>query len=1059
MSRITTFIRFLIAVTILLTTSSTSSAQYQPANIPVSAAQLQQEETSIAVSPSNVNILFAGFNYWLGAGTFDGRAGFSFSTNGGINWFTNSDGYLLVPTYYHELDPSVSFNRNGVAFYCFFAQADDQDENPYRVIYVAKTSNYGLNWSWQNASSTSAILRDKPYMFVDNTGGTYDGRIYVAWFEAEPSGSAIRFSYSSDGGGSFPTSTYETLESTQGDPNGGSVFFGVPTVGPTGELYVAWFRSISSTGQKYMKVAKSTNGGDTFPQVSVIPIVEQANCSSGCPGPSPAVSPVNGYIFVSIVDGGPIRLLRSINGGVGWSDLSITGFPGNGVVSHPWTTVSPSGVLQLVYRYHSSDITSPFHLYLVESYDNGITFGSHLRVTSIESAGHKSPGGGPDYLGIASTVGTVYPLWTDSRNYDTTSLDVYTAITNRPPSSASAAAISSNGQRKVVRQSDGMLNLVFETGGEIWAARRATSDLEWKDYHRLSSGIGGSNAYPCITERSGYLYVVWQKARVTENNWDILYNYSTDGGSTWLSSPIGGVVNIISPNPGPIPVIMTRTPNPTSDIIITYRVSTELKSIRATTATPGQTDWGTPITVGGSNTNSRNPSMSYKSSGSFPFKLAWDENEKIWFSEYHPGNPDYWDGLKQVNSGTYGVIKGDQNSSVAVSANNDFHIAWQAEYNSKGIIMYNKNLSSVYSQFGPPTGTTAFYRPSITGHLQGRASIAWHDNLNRVWANNYDGTLWTRGDFLATSATNPSTSVMNPQGGEARLIWSKGSAAPFRIDQHTSGLSREGLEMAESRRRIIVRDRGSQAFISAEITQPVLLGSNRRITLDFSEVSDDAVLTSQYASILLESVPFSLEAGVQAIKVHRVVASRGLQLLASQPRVKCEIIDALTGSVIHEFGVIDVPVVSSSQSISDSVEFGVPSLPPSSFKLRVRLEGLSFADTNIQVSLVKAFQIQSTLSSTSGQIAEGHVTPDLRQNYPNPFNPSTEITFEVVEMSHVTLSVFDLLGREVTTLVNDRMSPGVHRVTFESSQLPAGVYFYRMNAGSHSVTRKMLFLK
>ncbi len=83
----------------------------------------------------------------------------------------------------------------------------------------------------------------------------------------------------------------------------------------------------------------------------------------------------------------------------------------------------------------------------------------------------------------------------------------------------------------------------------------------------------------------------------------------------------------------------------------------------------------------------------------------------------------------------------------------------------------------------------------------------------------------------------------------------------------------------------------------------------------------------------------------------------------------------------------------------------------------------------------------------------------LMQNYPNPFNPTTEISYQLSESSFVTLKVYDILGREVAALVNGHQSPGIHNVTFDASRLPTGVYFYRLDAGTHVATRKMLMIK
>ena len=83
----------------------------------------------------------------------------------------------------------------------------------------------------------------------------------------------------------------------------------------------------------------------------------------------------------------------------------------------------------------------------------------------------------------------------------------------------------------------------------------------------------------------------------------------------------------------------------------------------------------------------------------------------------------------------------------------------------------------------------------------------------------------------------------------------------------------------------------------------------------------------------------------------------------------------------------------------------------------------------------------------------------LEQNYPNPFNPSTKIEFSVPAASRVELKVYNILGQEVATLVNETLKAGNHAVTFDASRLATGVYLYRITAGTFVSTKKMLLLK
>jgi hypothetical protein len=83
----------------------------------------------------------------------------------------------------------------------------------------------------------------------------------------------------------------------------------------------------------------------------------------------------------------------------------------------------------------------------------------------------------------------------------------------------------------------------------------------------------------------------------------------------------------------------------------------------------------------------------------------------------------------------------------------------------------------------------------------------------------------------------------------------------------------------------------------------------------------------------------------------------------------------------------------------------------------------------------------------------------LHQNFPNPFNPSTLIKYQLPFATHVTLKLFDMLGREVTTLVDETKPAGEYATRLDARSLSSGVYFYRMSAGSFTDSKKLVLLK
>jgi hypothetical protein len=103
--------------------------------------------------------------------------------------------------------------------------------------------------------------------------------------------------------------------------------------------------------------------------------------------------------------------------------------------------------------------------------------------------------------------------------------------------------------------------------------------------------------------------------------------------------------------------------------------------------------------------------------------------------------------------------------------------------------------------------------------------------------------------------------------------------------------------------------------------------------------------------------------------------------------------------------------------------------------------------------------------STMSQVGVNQISSEipaeykLFDNYPNPFNPNTIIRFQIKDSRLVTLKVFDILGREVEMLVNEKQTPGTYEVNFNASNLPSGIYFYTLRSGDFTDTKKMLLIK
>ena len=130
------------------------------------------------------------------------------------------------------------------------------------------------------------------------------------------------------------------------------------------------------------------------------------------------------------------------------------------------------------------------------------------------------------------------------------------------------------------------------------------------------------------------------------------------------------------------------------------------------------------------------------------------------------------------------------------------------------------------------------------------------------------------------------------------------------------------------------------------------------------------------------------------------------------------------------------------------------------------LTAVSFTDTVNGIVVGENGTILRTTNGGGGvsfieeqEIDENTTDYILRQNYPNPFNPSTTIKFTISDVRFTTLRIYDVLGNEIATLVNEEKPVDNYEVEFNGTDLPSGIYFYQLRAGSYIETKKMVLLK
>jgi hypothetical protein len=182
-----------------------------------------------------------------------------------------------------------------------------------------------------------------------------------------------------------------------------------------------------------------------------------------------------------------------------------------------------------------------------------------------------------------------------------------------------------------------------------------------------------------------------------------------------------------------------------------------------------------------------------------------------------------------------------------------------------------------------------------------------------------------------------------------------------------------------------------------------------------------------------------------------------------------ELVAYANGNVVGATRVVDstMPIVLAAWGSYSEYGVNLPGYAEGD-AIELRLYSLSEGrELYVEADLEGAYYGSTPITSGTGLVLTSSAVPmayDLMQNYPNPFNPSTTIGFSVPESAHVTLSIYDMTGRLVTTLVDGTVDMGVHMVEWNGedssgSMVSAGVYIYALESADMVVTNKMIFMK
>lgn len=437
-----------------------------------------QSETSIAAFGKNIVV---GYNDSAALYAISrSMNGYSFSNDAGVTW-TDGYGTNSGQDIVNVGDPSVLVDRKGVFYYASMALDYRGALGARGVVGVAKSIDGGrtfgnpsvvnpdvppLQSSPGSSGEVTQHLSDKELMAIDASGGSRDGRLYVAWTDYSattyPTGytrtsSQIMISHSSDGGNTWSVPVAVSSSHTQVNVTslsyGSNVSGACLAIGPHGEVYCAWEENNAGTPTSVERISRSDDGGQTFlvSENLVAKVWEVGNpidnVISGGPRinefPSVVVDRQTGVVYLayasaptsfpgditdaSTIDRSNVYLVRSADRGQTWSGpVQINDDAGANDQFFPVIAVSDSGIIGAVWYDRRNDpYNQRFDVYSAQSRDGGRTFAANQRVSSVSSPlVQTSPNFDPniavnymgDYIGITAFGGRFLTAWGDNRD-------------------------------------------------------------------------------------------------------------------------------------------------------------------------------------------------------------------------------------------------------------------------------------------------------------------------------------------------------------------------------------------------------------------------------------------------------------------------------------------------------------------------------------------------------------------------------------------------------------------------------------------------------------------
>ena len=668
--------------------------------------------------------------------------------------------------------------------------------------------------------------------------------------------------------------------------------------------------------------------------------------------------------------------------------------------------------------------------------------------------------------------------WTDdftqtaSRTISPDDNETYTALYKYKNHSNNTNGFAGNGQKKVARRNNELFK-VYESMDKIWLESSSDNGVTWSIKNGGKPIVSADAKHPSVAFEDG----TWRMFMVYQQGESIRLAFIDASLST---NNLQADVEVLNSNNGieDYPVVSVVLDNTENKILVVYRrtgfgagLYYSLYKVDGYGNLSYENSYGI---ISGTNEYSQNPSIGSLVDQSSPYKfhLVYQQSGAIYYKKYSLSGTT----ISQINSSTISTGSGftnNYNPSITVLLDNSPVVSWvgyrtlrderlekanAGTYEERIVLRrgYSSgSWSSVFNKYDDEVNT-----PSVNSALMGYA-LGWSNengSTNKIVRSDYGNQIFT------TTQVGRDVQLSNGSShNNIRFITLNTSALPYAFYNQPLPtdipLKTSSLAVANGREGIVTKGEAGFYYLIGDVVLD-------QTTINFTELTDETTIsnetelnsyltTEEFTINNNSDLTFSVRFGT----VDSVTTANTLND-NEYVRFRVELVDAATNELLGTFSSVEYTKTNLYQYNNIGYSVNTDGIGNKKVKIRLSVEDNVEAEYTIAQIIADETILGKTNYTEISYLGELSVeTYELAQNYPNPFNPETVIYYQIPESGEVSLKVYDMLGRELRTLVNQTQNQGRYEVKFNARDLASGVYIYRLQVNDFVTSKKMMLLK